>query len=64
VWRIGFGRVYEIGVRQRGGGIIWVNNVDPESKLKNPNPAVLQFGTVQFSHPYRSVSVTMSGNIN
>jgi hypothetical protein len=22
VWRIGFGRVYEIGVRQRGGGII------------------------------------------
>ena len=41
-----------------------MNNVDPESKFKNFKSALLHFGTVQFSHPYRGVSVVMSVNIN
>ena len=41
-----------------------MNNVEPESKFKNFNSAVSQFGSFQFSHPYRNVSAAMSGNIN
>ena len=64
VWRTGFGMGYETGVRQSAGGMIRANNVDPESKFKNFTSTVLQLGTVQFSHPYRSISAAMSGNIN
>jgi hypothetical protein len=41
-----------------------MNKVDPESKFKNFNSTVLEFGTVQFSQPYRSVSADMNGNNN